>query len=84
MKKLYILITFLFLTTSYLSAQTDAVTGLTNPSRMFLVGTTMYIADANTVYTADISSLPVALPDHPVNSKFASGVAVISSWVSIG
>ena len=62
MKKLYILITFLFLTTSYSSAQIDAVTGggLTNPARILLDvdGTTMYIADANNVYTANISSLP--------------------------
>jgi len=44
MKKLYFLITFLFLTTSYLSAQVDVVTGLSNPARILLEVNDLYIA----------------------------------------
>jgi hypothetical protein len=61
MKKLYFLITFLFLTTGYLSAQVDVVTGLSNPARILLDGTDLYIAESGsgTVSKIDITA---ALP----------------------
>jgi len=83
MKKLYILITFLFLTSSYLSAQVDVVTGVSNPARILLDGNDLYIAESGsgTVSKIDVTATLPTSAAPVVNTGITSpyGLSIIGT-----